>query len=591
MEENTPFQKWMYRRLISFGIVFALGLVGLLVMRDGNRTATKTTQIARPADDPWQKALAAFRRETDAESCRRILNELNSDLTKVPTAPQPGETNAEDLAAISTALGLNEKEAREIKPSAYSPLDGAYLAETIYLRDVALGLEVSALPPAKRALAAFNWVVRQVVLTPSNPEVPNLPPVSPSYILRRGSGTELERAYAFLELCRQLGLNACLIGPKQDTAPNAPAFWAVGVRADQQILLFDPKRGEALPFNLEQLRNQVPEFAAKFSELAKANNIGVEDLRKAEVFIAVPLSAFATRLKLLEEKLEVERGVKLTTNREGILKGFTNAAQGAPVGFWNPPKYPFSLTRTLAYFFSEAEGGFAPTLSNGHSELASGYHNGLLPEQKLFVIPEELAFQEPKLRIRNESIGRFAKSFLAPPMPRELFQRGQFAEATKLLVNAWDEYTKMTERSRNEPDRQKTVGDWIKKANHLYAQLNGAANDAERGLAQQEMNQFWKGNLRGIELLAEQGLGPAGTGEAIFLLALCKHELAERLSGPDANDPAKLTEEAREAWLVAYDWWKRYGEFSSDKKANYPGRTEHAKKLTDRAGRMAGILP
>jgi hypothetical protein len=576
--------------------VLVIGLVIVFSLKGGNRTAVKPTNTNRDKDDPWQKALAAIRRESEVESCRRLLNDLNSDLSKVSTAPQPEETKPEELAAITASLGLNEAESKEIKPSAYTALDAAYLAETIYLRDVALGLEVSTLPPAKKAVAAFNWVTRQVVLTPQDPKVLVLPPLSLSYILRRGSGTGLERAYAFLELCRQLNLDAYLIGPpeaktKPSTATPRSPFWAVGVRADKQILLFDPWEGERLPFNLEQLRSQPAEFAAKFEELAKANNTTVQEFRKAEVFIAVPLSAFAARLKLLEEKLEAERGVKLKANRETLLKNASNVTKDAPVSFWNPPKDLFSLTRTLANILSESEGGFAENQPNGASKLGNQFRASLIPANNLFAIPREVAFTELSKTIALTLIDKYQRSFLAPPSPRERFQRGQFAEATKLLVKEWDDYTKMTERSRNEPNRQQTINDWIKRANHLFSQLNGAMDPAERNLAQQEVNRFWKSDIRGLDLLVEQSLGPAGTAEAIFLLALCKHELAERLSGPDATGPEKLSEEAREAWLVAYDWWKRYGEFAADKDAKYPGRDAHAKKLTERAGRMAKILP
>ena len=555
----------------------------------GKGPTTKATNAARIADDPWQKALAALRRETDVEPCRRALLELNTDLSKVPTAEQPAEMPPADLAALTADLGLNDAEAKELKSSAYTALDGAYLAEVIYLCDVALGLDVSTLPPAKRATIAFEWVTRQVVLNPWMSQGKNMQPLTPSFVLRRGSGSGLERAYVFIELCRQLNLNAYLIGPPEaknrtwdyrstadaKTPPRGP-FWVVGVRIEKQIALFDPWSGEALPFNLEQLRAQPAEFAPQFAALAKSNGIEAGEFRKAEPFLAVPLSGFAPRWKILEEKLAADRGVALAADAAFLKKH-------AGGGFWNP-KNNFTLTRTLAYLLSASEGGFAPNGQEGRSPLAWQYTGSLVPGQRLIAVPNELDFKEPRERIVSESVGRYLKSFLVPPTPRARFQRGRYAEATKMLVKEWDAYNKMTERVRNEPERTKTIAEWIKRANDLYGELNGAANPAVQDQAQQEVNRFWKADVRGLELLVEQSVGTPGTGEATYLLALCKNEQAERLVGRGTNDPNAIVE----AWREASDWWQRYRPFADAQEASYPGRKAHAEKLAVRAQHMAG---
>ena len=594
MEESIPFQKWMFPRLISFCVLFALGLIGLLGC--GKGPSTKSLQATRSVDDPWQKALSALRKETDADSCHRILLDLNSDLTKAPNAPQPAATKPEDLAAATADYGLNEAEAKEISSSTYTALDAAYLAEVIYLRDVAVGLEVASLPPAKRAAAAFEWVCRQVVLGEPKPGFPRLPPLSPTYVLRRGSGSGLERAYVFVELCRQLNLDAYFVGPPEAKAEPAyrngeawhGPFWAVAVRVGQRVVLYDPWAGEALPFDLEQLRSQADPFAAKFAEWSKTLGVMPEAFRKAELFLALPLSSSASRWKILDEKLESERGAKLASNRETLLKNAANAAKGAPVGFWNAGGNPYSLTRTLAYTLCELEGGFAPNHPSGNSALAVQYRVELIPGGQLFPLPDGIEFQEPKDRIRAQSLGRYIQSFLTSPMPRERFQRGQFNEATRALVKEWEEYTRMTERSRSEPARQKSIADWIERANKIYAELNGAVNPAQRNAAENRVQQFWKSDTKGLELLSEQSLGPVGTGEAIYLLALCKQEFAERHSGPEAKDPAALSQDAREAWIVAHDWWKRYKDFAAAQNLNSPGREAHAAKLATRAEQMAG---
>jgi hypothetical protein len=559
-------------------------LLAVLLTGCGRGISTKASQAARTIDDPWQKAVSSLRRETDVESCRRILLDLNADLVKAPNAPQPSAMSATDQAATTADCGWGEAEAREISTSAYSALDAAYLAEVLYLRDVAAGLEVGSLPPARRANVAFEWVCRQVVPTEPQPNTPALPPLPATYVLRRGSGSGLERAYVFLELCRQLNVDAYFVGPPD--AKDKPSksgrdpFWAVGTRAGNQVLLFDPWAGQALPFNLEELRNASDKAVA----WAKPLDLPPEALKSGELFLAIPLSAWAPRWKPLEERLEGERGAKLAANRETLLRNASNAAKGAPVGFWRAGGDPYSLPRTLAHVLSQLEGGFAPNGPEGRTPLYWEYYRRLLPGQNLFVVPEGIGFKELQDRILSLSIAVYNKSFLTPPMPRERFQRGQYQEASRFLVKEWEEYTKMVERDRGQADRQKAMNDWIERANRVYAEWNGAVNEAQRNAAQTAVNQFWKTEGKGLEQLAEHGLGPAGMGEAVYLLALCKQEYAERLSRSQSPEAAK-------EWQVAYDWWRRYRDFAAAQNRQYPGREAHAAALAARAGKMAGVEP
>src|SRR5438034_353003 len=78
-------------------------------------------------------------------------------------------------------------------------------------------------------------------------------PAPPEYVIRRGAGSALERALAFLALLQgfledEAGLHGCLVTFRDND--GAPArLWACGVLADGKpdIYLFDPGMGLPLP--------------------------------------------------------------------------------------------------------------------------------------------------------------------------------------------------------------------------------------------------------------------------------------------------------------------------------------------------------
>ena len=172
----------------------------------------------RKNDDPWPRAAGELHRESEVAACRRVLEQLRTDLAN-NTDPkfQPASLAADQEKSLQQLMNLTEREVAELRPAAYTGLDAQHLAECYYLRDVARSLGVSGLPPERQARVAFDWVTRQVAAQPwlasVNGQRQVMPPAPPSLTLTRGAGSGLEHAYAFLGLLHQLGLYGCLVGP------------------------------------------------------------------------------------------------------------------------------------------------------------------------------------------------------------------------------------------------------------------------------------------------------------------------------------------------------------------------------------------
>jgi len=621
---NMRFRLWFAG---SVPLLAAMLAVALLPLGCGGSDKSKaTTHNSKVQEDPWLKAVIALRQESDAAACRRILGELNQGLASAPANSQAKLGDAEALAIQST-LNLTDAEMKEIRSSGYTSLDPNHLADELYLRDVARSLDAAKLPVAERARTAFDWVCRQVVLDPwTSPAGPGRlqpnPPLPPAYVLRRGWGSGLERMFVFVAICRQLEIDACLIGPaeaaKQEMLFQQPGpvvafprgpFWGVGVRDGSDILIFDPWKEQALPgkngrpATLADVRANPRDLAVWLDNKDFAWTTTADDLKAGEIFLVASISSVTPRMKLLEDKLATDLGVKLYINLAETKKRVENAAKSIPVRYYSPPEQ-FGPARALNSFLLAAEGGIAVDSPEVPS-LYLSYVFDQLTKAKLFSIPEDIEYSEPKNRFKQRAADMFGASFLGNPSPRERLQRGQFVEVTRSLVKLKDYFGGFENqlRSADAVALNAATREWISQLNSLYDQLNGAAA-ADKGTIRALIDDHCKPSSTILNSILVAAVARPGMAEATFLIALTKHEQAERAgarAGRSAavaeTDPAKkATAEkaaavakasAAETWAEARDWWGRYEPFVAYQNDSYPGRAALAKRLTEKATALA----
>ncbi|MBY0461088.1 MAG: hypothetical protein K2V38_27515, partial [Gemmataceae bacterium] len=183
-------------------------------------------------------------------------------------------------------------------------------------------------------------------------------------------------------------------------------------------------------------------------------------------------------------------------------------------------------------------------------------------------------------------------TFLETPTPRERVQRGQFQDAAREVVRKQEEFVTGRQRlNLNAADRDQQIAEWIGAANTLYGQLSVAVLDknkeAEATLLGQSEN-LWK--QPGARYLADLLSAEVGLGEATFLLALCKHEEAERsqtrLERAAPPEAERLRQEAAVAWKTAADAWRNYLQ-RPGAGTGFPNRPEQARGLAARAETLA----
>jgi len=575
-----------------------------------------------PKADPWDALAKRLRKDNDPAAVKTALGQLATDLADRTDVPRPAALDPAAEKALAAVAGLTPGDLETVRPAGYSGLDAAYVADAFYLRDAARALDPAGLPPADLARVGFAWVCRQVYLNPWRLDdgtfVPAVPPV---YVLRRGYGTGLERAYVFLALLQQMGIDGCLVGPPDAAGkPTAAArigsdgkplagippgpFWAVGARVGGDIFLFDPWRGVPFPGpdgngvgTLAQVKMTPAQIKAWLDDKTWA--VTADDVKQSAVILAAPLSALSPRMALLDEKLKAETGVRLALDPAAVRDRFlTEVVKGpafpvAKVAYWSAPNDGLTYSRVLASFLPADEGG------NDRAELPqrllTRYQRSQFP-RAVFNLPPNLDPQAAD-RLVNGGISAFYVAFFTAPTPRERMQRGQIQDATRYLIDKQDGYLRGLDRLlAADPE---AIAAWAGRANAAYADKRRARypdplqtqpqpdSDPAVAAAEAAVEEFWKSQGQTAQVVIDQSMAKLGLGEASFLLALAKHEEAERqqvrldraAAGADA-DRAKAA--AAAAWDEAANAWRSYQEQAPTLPA-LPGRAAHADALTERA--------
>lgn len=600
----------MKRVLPAAGLLALIALAASLAGCGKSATSTKPDgQKSEAAKaDPWDGVAKRLRKDTDVGACRAALNQLNSDLGNRPDVPGPAPLSPDAEKALAALVPLAGPDAAEIRSASFSNLDPVYLADCLYLRDAAQSLEVPGASPEKHADLAFAWVCRQVLLQPWLMDGRLVPAVPPAFVLRRGSGSGLERAYVFLVVLQQLGLDGCLIGrPDAATQPTGFAppggtptngviipkgpFWAVGVRAGADVLLYDPWRGEKFPGTLAKLKTNPDPLKPWFEAKSPAWDVTADDVKNASVFLAVPVSGLSPRAAMLEDKLKADSGVKLSVNASALRERFlTEALKGpafpnADAKFWNPPADRFAYGRVTATFMPFDEGGLDRAEST--ARIHTMYHFALLPRSVL-MLPRELTEAPVKERLMSIAAATYERAFHAPPSPRERIQRGQFQDAARYLAEKQDAFTKGLERLRNNRDSE-SIAAWCKQASEVFADISRAEsfNPAAVPEAQQAAAAFWQRHGGTAQLVVDLASARAGMVEATFLIALLKHEEAERHQARREHAGGdSLKADAVNAWKEAANAWGSYLDTTKNDAAFAP-RAAYVKALADRAEALA----
>lgn len=610
--------------------LFVLSITLLNGCKKPPRMASSGPTEPPPKTDPWEAVGKKLKKETDFSACQLALQSLNEDLRSNDAFARPINLSAEAEQAIAAVMPLIPADREEIRNWNYSSQDAAYLADCLYLRDVAQGVKLPKLSPEQLADLGFDWVCRSVALEPWLIAVPNdyiAPALPPTSVLRRGSGSALERMYVFLALLQQLDLDGCLIGPNdpgvvakwsalkpgnsqpREPLPGGPAgpFWAVGVRIGPEIKLYDPWREQAFPASLSQLKANPEAYKNWFEDSANLSKIKPGDVKTAKVYLVAPVSALSPRMEMLHQKMKDVIDVRLAMNPSAMRSAFPDPKPE----FWNPPNDQFAYGRVSRTFLPRDLGGADESPTS--DRLYIRYLRDLLPVslKQSFSILQEKDAKNIATRLWEQTASIYGETFITPRVsrelsPRERIQRGQFHSAARYLTEKRDLFGRGLELLRKTPDADQLIHEWLVQDNLLYEKLGSTilVNPADRAdaeaMAKAEIERHWNENAGPggpVALMINRISAALCDAEANYLFALCQQEIAEQkqvrvdYAPITGDDLSTLKRDANTAWVDAHGAWETYMGKSASIQANIPGRYARAKAFSARAEKFASVKP
>ena len=559
-------------RSVTGAILLALLLFGAGC--DNRKAGTGAeSKVAVETRDSEAQALAVLENQQDLANCRTVLQQLDA---QDGAGSRPALTDGE-RAELTSQFHLTPAEAAELGQATFSQTDAAYLQECLLVRAGVRALRLDARPPVERARMAFDWACRLVYVDPRTPW-----PANPWTTLEGGSGVAMSRAYLVLAVWQQLGLDGCVVGPpalkttaSYSVTPTvlevrstyAPVR-ACGVQVGPDLFLFDPAAGRALPapdgkgvLTLAQAQ-QKPDSVTGFE---------ADEVKSWRPYLAPPLPALARRMEWLQQRNPGGTDVKLYVS----LAARRERAGGSLPEVWNPAGDPFSAPRVLARFTSDVVSG--------------GTNLALRDQHRLAMTPiDRLPNTTLSGRALSELSGAFLSQFgslrYAPNTPRELLIRGQYSDA----MSALDDVKKMVDFARTrmdqDPTLQKDFERWTEELQTLTARaLRPDPSDPTGAEAQRNLDKF-RHNPRSQDIERAFVLGHASrplAAEVSFLTAECVHERAERAQ-------AEGSDQARDRWRNAAEWWRRFLDASAQANSPFPAREPHARDLLARCQQFLG---
>lgn len=587
-------------------------VVLFVILFPSNKVQPSAARVG-PSDRTQESGVVAARtaltKANDLNTCRGVLSQINT-ATASDAEMRPPTLKPADAANLRAACGLEEGELDEITGANYTALDGRHLAWCLLTRDVAqfiqgplLGRKGARPEPVELARLAFDWVVRQVRLQQGSMATPDL-------ALRRGWGTEMDRALIFLSLLRELGrvtggpakLVGCLVsyqGPD-----GKPRLWACGVASGKghDLYLFEPRLGMALPgpggsgvATLEQARSRPDVLKQLDSPDGPRYDVTAEKAKQAKIYLFCPLSSVSPRMRHLQEVLlppdvEVRLAVDLAEEKTRLaaasaVKPDDVAVLPEGIGLWRQ-------------FYTPDEGGVAkPERAPVPEGFVQANERGTMtvpPARRamLEIVPWSL-FPPPVRalpygvgmgqRVRDTFAGPFLRN-VTEGSPRDQALHGHFRQAASDLVQEREIWGQERQRvERYGPDLGQHLGAWIDRATAVYADQVRAHTPEEKERADKAVAEIWK-HAEPVQALIHAAMAVPRYAEVTYQLAQCKHEQAERaqsrqdaLAQP-APAPEAVVEEARRAWQDALGWWTRFLQ-------EQPGRPEAptARRLQARA--------
>lgn len=304
----------------------------------------------------------------DLAALQQIVERANQWLRNLPPAEDGWQASpliAELPAELRDADGVKPSIAPDaLAGGVFADWEGRLLEQAVWCRDIAQWVRRDEVADLDAAVAMFDWTVRNIQLDPPLAESQAAATVHhPWQAIVYGHGTAEHRAWVFIELCRQQGIEAVAIVPKPGEG-DKPAPLLVGALVDEKLYLFDPAMGLPLP-GVEEPVGTLAELAADDALLRQFDvadmftyPLTAAQLEGVTALIAASPLQLSRRCGRLEAALEGEDFVKLAVNADELAKQIAALTYVGDVKLWELPFQAVADEFALPYVPSDPKRQF-----------------------------------------------------------------------------------------------------------------------------------------------------------------------------------------------------------------------------------------
>jgi tetratricopeptide (TPR) repeat protein len=235
-------------------------------------------------------------------------------------------------------------EVARIEAEEYDTGDMEFLAECVWLRDIAKQARGEGYGELKTAANLFDWTIRNLQIEPDDAEKGTVANQNLSEILLVGRATAIERAWVFIQLCRQLGIDAVMLAiPDRDDSSKATP-WLPAVRVQDELYLFDTRLGLPIPGPDGRQVATLAEVAAN-DQLLRALDLDAEhpypvksaDVQKVVALVEGSPGYLSRGMKQIESHLVGNERVVLSTHPTRWIESLKKLPHIADARLWLMP--------------------------------------------------------------------------------------------------------------------------------------------------------------------------------------------------------------------------------------------------------------
>jgi hypothetical protein len=257
--------------------------------------------------------------------------------------------------SLLDSLGADVKGAKELAPyisaaglatRSFQPGDGQLLQEAVWLRDISRWAHGDGFDDVSRATALFDWTVRNVQLDPDGSAAAH----RPWHTLLYARGTAEQRAWVFVLLCRQQGLDVVLLSiPRAKSAGDIATGQTVAnyllpaLLSDGKLYLFDVKLGLPIPgpggkgvATLEQVRKD-DALLRQLDIDGKTYPLTADAFKNIEIELVADPFSLSRRTRQMESELSGDDRIALSVNTDDLASKIKPITGVSVVRLWDVP--------------------------------------------------------------------------------------------------------------------------------------------------------------------------------------------------------------------------------------------------------------